>query len=122
MILDSIVRFSIRNRGAVIALSLLLLFFGAVLTAPSPLDVFPEFAPPYIVVQTESPGFSPGQVEQLVTRPIETSLGGVVGLDTLRSQSIQGLSVVTAVFKENTDLFRNRQLVAERLSEVARTL
>lgn len=122
MILDSIVRFSIRNRGSIIVLSLLLLIYAALVTARSPLDVFPEFAAPYIVVQTESPGFSPGQVEQLVTRPIETSLSGIAGLNTLRSQSIQGLSVVTAIFKENTDVFRNRQLVAERLTEVGRAL
>ena len=85
-------------------------------------DVFPEFAPPQVVIQTEAPGLSSEEVEQLVTTPIETGLNGTAGLKTIRSQSIQGLSVVTLIFRDNTDIYRDRQLVAERLGEVVNRL
>src|SRR5204863_4138494 len=83
------------------------------------LDVFPEFAPPQVVVQTEAPGLSPLEVEQLVTLPIEQAVNGIPRLETLRSQSIQGLSVITAIFEDGTDLYRARQQVSERLTELA---
>jgi CzcA family heavy metal efflux pump len=86
------------------------------------LDVFPEFAPPMVVIQTEAAGLSSEQVEQLVTRPIENGLNGVPSLTALRSQSIQGLSAITAVFAEKSDIFRVRQMVSERLVEVASQL
>src|SRR5207247_9350933 len=85
----------------------------------SQLDVFPEFAPPQVVIQTEAAGLSPEQVEQLVTRPIETAVNGVAHLEAIRSQSIQGLSIITAVFADRTDVFQARQMVSERLIEVA---
>src|SRR5947209_12724002 len=83
------------------------------------LDVFPEFAPPLVVVQTECPGLAPTEVEQLVTLPLETALNGVPRLAVLRSQSIQGLSVITAVFRDGTDIYRARQQVTERLGELS---
>ena len=83
------------------------------------LDVFPEFVPPQVVVQTEAPGLAADEVEPLVTLPIEQALLGIPGLDVLRSQSIQGLSVSTLIFQDGTDIYRARQLVAERLTEVA---
>ncbi len=122
IMLDHVVRFSIRNRGVVIALSCLMVGYGLFIASHSKLDVFPEFAPPQIVIQTESPGLSPEEVEKLVTRPIEVSVNGAAGLETLRSQSIQGLSVITAIFQDKADIFRARQLVSERLIEAARML
>jgi CzcA family heavy metal efflux pump len=82
------------------------------------LDVFPEFSPTQVVVQTETPGLSALLTETLVTRRVESAVAGVAGLSSLRSQSIPGLSVVTAVFHEGTDIYRNRQMIAERLGEV----
>jgi len=84
-------------------------------------DVFPEFAPPQIVVQIEAPGLSAEEVERLVTTPLESAVSGVGGLAVLRSSSVQGLSVITAVFEEGTPILAARQLTAERLAE-AKTL
>src|SRR5947199_1679576 len=114
-----LVDFSLRFREAVIALGLVVLGYGVSIASRSQLDVFPEFAPPQVVIQTEAAGLSPEQVEQLVTRPIETVVNGVAHLESIRSQSIQGLSIITAVFAEGTDVFQARQMVSERLVEVA---
>ena len=120
--LNRIVQFSLRHRGVVIALGVIVIAYGLYVATRTRLDVFPEFAPPQVVVQTEAPGLSSEEVEQLVTTPIETGLNGTPGLEAIRSQSIQGLSVVTLVFRDNTDIFRDRQLVAERLGEVVSRL
>ncbi len=88
----------------------------------SNLDVFPEFSPTQIIIQTESPGLSAELVETLVTQPIESSISGTVGVINLRSQSIPGLSIVTVIFDEKTDIYRNRQVVAERLSTLTSQL
>jgi CzcA family heavy metal efflux pump len=120
--LNSIVRFSIRFRGVVIALAGALLVYGGLSIYSVPYSDFPEFAPPQVVVQTEAPGLSPEQVEILVTQPIENAINGVVGIDTLRSKSIQGLSVITVVFRFGTDIYRDRQAVSERLSTVSSEL
>ena len=120
--LNRIVQFSLRHRGVSVTLGLIVVTYGLYVTTQTRLDVFPEFAPPQVVVQTEAPGLSSEEVEQLVTTPIETGLNGAPGLKTIRSQSIQGLSVVTLIFRDDTDIYRNRQLVTERLSEVANRL
>jgi CzcA family heavy metal efflux pump len=112
-----IVQFSLRNRAIVVALGGVLIAYGLYVTTKTRLDVFPEFAPPRIIIQTEAPGLSPENVEQLVTTPIETELNGTPGLEVIRSQSIQGLSVVTLIFRDNTDIFRDRQMVTEQLGE-----
>ena len=117
--LQALVSWSLRNRVVVVVLSVLLLVLGGYAAGHAKLDVFPEFVPPQVVVQTEAPGLSADEVEPLVTLPIEQALSGVPGLDVLRSQSIQGLSVCTLIFQDGTDIFRARQLVAERLAEVA---
>lgn len=114
--MTSIVRFSIRFYGVVIGLALLILLYGCYQLAKSNLDVFPEFSPTQIIIQTESPGLSAELVESLVTQPIETSISGTIGVANMRSQSIPGLSVVTVIFDEGTDIYLNRQVVAERLS------
>jgi Cu/Ag efflux pump CusA len=106
----------------VIALGAALLLYGMTVVAGTHYDVFPEFAPPQVSVQTEAPGLAPEQVEVLVTTPIERVINGTQGVATVRSQSIQGFSDITVVFTEGTDIYRARQLVAERLGEAARAL
>ncbi len=117
--LNHIVHFSLRFRGVVIVFACLVVGYGLYVATKTKLDVFPEFAPPQIIIQTEAPGLSPEEVEQLVTRPIENALNGSPNLDALRSLSIQGLSVVTTIFSDKTDIFRARQMVNERLSQLA---
>jgi len=117
-----LVRTSTRLYGVVIALSLLLLLYGSYRLSTAGLDIFPEFSPKQVIIQTEAPGFSAEQVERQVTQPIEVALAGLIGLTSLRSESIQGLSIVTALFTENSDSYRNRQQVTERLSQLANTL
>jgi len=113
--LSHIVAFSVRFRGVVVALAILLLGYGVYALSNSSLDIFPEFAPKQVIIQTESQGLTAEQVEVLVTQPIENALGGLVGTESIRSQSIPGLSVVTLTFYDSTDIYRNRQLVSERL-------
>jgi CzcA family heavy metal efflux pump len=117
--LKAIVRFSLRFRGIVIALAFALLGYGIYSLAQARYDVFPEFAPPQVSIQTEAPGLAPEQVELLVTQPIENVINGVAGIDALRSRSIQGLSVITVVFHSGSNIYRDRQMVAERLAAVA---
>ena len=117
--LQSLVQFSIRFRGVVIALACVLVGYGTYVVSRAKYDVYPEFAPPEVIIQTEGPGLSPEEVESLVTRPVENAINGVASLESIRSQSIQGLSVITAVFEEHSDVFRARQMVSERLSELA---
>ncbi|MBZ4200674.1 MAG: efflux RND transporter permease subunit [Methylotenera sp.] len=118
----SLVRFSIRFHGVVIGLACLLVVYGLYGLSRANLDVFPEFSPTQVVIQTESPGLSSKLVEQLVTQPIESNLAGTVGVESMRSQSIPGLSIVTIIFNENTDIYRNRQVVAERLATLSNQL
>ncbi len=115
-LLNSVVRFSLRFRGIIIALSILFLGYGIYTLTQAKFGVFPEFAPPQAVIQTEAPGLSPEQVEVLVTQPIENAVNGIIGIESLRSRSIQGLSAVTATFKDGTNIFIDRQFVTERLS------
>jgi CzcA family heavy metal efflux pump len=120
--LSAIVRFSIRFRGVVIALACALLVYGIVSLSRIPYSVFPEFAPPEVEIQTEAPGLSPEQVETLVTQRIENAINGALGIDTLRSRSIQGLSVIAVVFRSGTDIYLDRQAVAERLASISNEL
>jgi CzcA family heavy metal efflux pump len=113
--MSAIVRFSIRFYGVIIGLASLGIIYGLYSLTQANLDVFPEFSPTQVVIQTESPGLSAELVEVLVTQPIENSIAGTVGIDSMRSQSMPGLSVVTIIFKEGTDIYRNRQSIAERL-------
>src|SRR3974390_2765823 len=117
--LRSIVELSLRYRGIVVVLACALVGYGAYVASKAKLDVFPDFVQPQVTVQTESPGLAPEQVEALVTRPIESVLNGVGNLESVRSESIQGLSVVTAVFKEGTDVYLARQLLSENLAQLA---
>jgi CzcA family heavy metal efflux pump len=118
----ALIRFSIRFRGIVIALACVVVAYGAYSLSRASYDVFPEFAPPQVGIQTEAPGLTPEQVEILVTRPIETAINGASGVRKLRSTSIQGLSVVTVFFDAASDIYRDRQIVAERLAATAQQL
>ena len=122
LVLTRIVDTALHHRGVVVALAVLALIFGIESTRRAQLDVFPEFAPPQIGIQTEAPGFAADQVEILVTTPLETALAGVADLDSIRSESIQGLSVVTVTFQAGASIVAVRQAVSERLSMVARQL
>ena len=113
--MSTIVRFAIRFYGVIVGLASLAVMYGLYSLTQANLDVFPEFSPTQVVIQTESPGLSAELVEMLVSQPIENSIAGTVGIETMRSQSIPGLSVVTIIFKEGTDIYRNRQAIAERL-------
>ena len=111
-----------RHFGAATALSVLALVLGCLGATQAPLDVFPDFVPTQVEIQTEAPGFAPQQVEELVTKPIENAVNGASGLATLRSESIPGLSVVSISFKDDVDLHVARQGVSERLSELGSAL
>src|SRR5512142_477806 len=120
--IKGLLSFSLRFRGVVLVLAAVLLGGGLYLTSKAKLDVFPDFVQPQVVIQTECPGLAPEQVELLVTLPLETTINGLGDMESLRSESIQGLSIITAVFKEGTDVFRARQMLAEKIAETAGTL
>jgi len=117
--LKRLVELSLGSRGVVITLAVGFICYGLFVASRAKLDVFPEFVQPQATVQTEAPGLAPEQVEALVTRPVESALNGAGNLDSIRSESIQGLSVVTAVFKEGTDIYIARQVLAERLAQMS---
>src|SRR6185503_17707349 len=115
--LRSIVTLSLKLKGVVVALACILLGYGIYVASDAKLDVFPDFVQPQVVIQTESPGLAPEQVEELVTRPVEAAVNGLGDQESIRSESIQGLSIITVVFKEGTDVFLARQMLAEKLGE-----
>ena len=116
--MSTIVKFSIRFSGVIIALASLIIIYGIYNLSRGNLDVFPEFSPTQIIIQTESPGLSAELVESLVSQPIESSIAGTIGIISMRSQSIPGLSVINVIFDEKSDIYRNRQVIAERLSTI----
>lgn len=120
--LARLVEVSIRFRGVVMALACLVAAYGYYTIRNAKFDVYPEFSPPQVIVQTEAPGLSSLDVESLVTRPIEAALNGTPNLEALRSNSVQGLSVVVATFEDQIDVYRARQMVAERMTEAATRL
>src|SRR5579883_1021077 len=117
-----IVSTSLRLRIMVLALSIVLMIVGIQRARHAPLDVFPEFAPPLIEIQTEAPGLSTEEVESLISVPLENALNGTIGLKTIRSKSVLGLSSVVLILKEGTDLMSARQVVQERLAVEASRL
>lgn len=120
--MGALIRFSIRFPGVVIGLALLIIVYGIYQIKLSPLNVFPEFSPTQVVIQTESPGFSSNLVETLVSQPIEQAIGGTIGIKQIRSQSIPGLSVVTVIFDEGTDIYLNRQSISEKLATLSSSM
>lgn len=115
--LTGLVRFALSQRVLVVALAALLVVFGVRAGRDVPLDVFPEFAPPIIEIQTEAPGLSTEEVEQLISVPIETAVGGIPGVDTLRSKSVLGLSSVRILLDPSADVLAARQMVGERIAQ-----
>ena len=113
-----IVQTSLRFRYLVVFFAAALMIFGVARLSNTSVDVFPEFAPPKVEIQTLSLGLSAEAVEELVTVPLEHALNGVPGLDVMRSRSVPDLSDIVLIFKPGTDLIRARQLVNERIAAV----
>jgi CzcA family heavy metal efflux pump len=117
-----IVRSSLKFRYLVVALAGAMMFFGVGQLEAMPVDVFPEFAPPRVEIQTSCLGLSAAEVESLVTIPLEQSLNGIPELDTIRSKSVPQLSSIELFFRPGTDVLEARQLVTERMASVVRTI
>jgi CzcA family heavy metal efflux pump len=120
--LAAIVRGSLAHPKIVTALSLLIALLGAVALLSARLDVFPDFAPPHVLVQAEAPGLDATQVESLVTRPLEDLLAGAENVAAVRSTSSQGLSAIQVVFGRNSDPYLQRQVITERLADASALL
>jgi AcrB/AcrD/AcrF family len=113
-----IIASSLRFRLLVLGIAVGIVAVGITQLPKAPVDVLPEFTPPYAEVQTEAPGLSAEEVEQLITVPMEADLlNGVQGVDTIRSESVPGVSSITMVFEPGTDIYRGRQLIQERLTQ-----
>lgn len=120
--LNAILKWSIIQRWLVIIGAILLTFLGGVNLTQMPLDVFPDFAPPQVEIQTEAPGLAPEEVESLITLPIESAVNGTPGVEIVRSSSAVSISVVKVIFKWGTDINQARQQVTERLQQVQEKL
>ena len=117
-----IIRSSLRYRFLVVAAAVAMMTFGSTQLRDTSVDVFPEFAPPRVEIQTACIGLSSTEVEELITVPLEQNLQGVPGLDVMRSKSVTQLSSIELIFDAGTDLMEARQLVQERISTMASTL
>src|SRR6185312_10229518 len=111
-----LVAWCVHRRVVVTILAAAFLVVGSWAASKTPVDVFPEFVPAQVSIQAEAPGFTPDQVETLVTRPIEAAVNGAPGLASLRSESVPGLSVIDISFAPGTNPQRAHQDIAERLS------
>ena len=113
----SIIGMSLRFWMLIIAIAVGVMAIGIVQLRNAPVDVLPEFTPPYVEVQTEALGLSANEVEQMITVPLEADLlNGIEGVDVIRSESVSGLSDIVMVFEPGTDIYKARQLVQERLT------
>jgi len=121
-VLAATVRASLTHPRIVTALALWVMLAGIAAFNGSRFDVFPDFAPPHVLVQTEAPGLDAAQVEARVTQPLERLLAGTENVKSLRSTSTQGLSAIQVVFERGGDPYRQRQVVTERLAEFTKQL
>ena len=117
-----IVATSLRSRYLVAFIAVALMVFGIGQIRTMPVDVFPEFAPPQVEIQTPALGLSSAEVEALITIPLEQVFNGIPGLDVMRSKSVNQLSSIKLIFEPGTDLMEARQLVQERLAIATPTL
>ncbi len=117
--LSRLVHISLSHPRLVALAAAILLIIGGVTVTRANYDVFPDFVPAQAEVQTEAPGLAADQVEQLVTRPVEQAVNGAAGVEKVTSESMQGLSIVSVTFKQGSEPYRARQIVAEALSEAA---
>ncbi|KTC66397.1 Cation efflux system protein CzcA (plasmid) [Legionella adelaidensis] len=113
-----LIAWSLHNRILVLALTIILCLLGGYTLKQMSVDVFPEFAPPQVVIQTEAPGMATQDVETLITYPLESAINGTPGVASVRSKTSVGLSTITVVFNDKTDIYRNRQLINERIQQV----
>lgn len=113
--MNNLILWSLKYRWFVAVMAVVITVFGLLVTFQLPIDVFPDFAPVQVTVQTEASGFAPEEVESLVTLPLETALNGTPNVQVVRSISTTGLSVITMIFEDGTNVFVARQLVAERI-------
>ncbi|MBE9156444.1 efflux RND transporter permease subunit [Nodosilinea sp. LEGE 06152] len=120
--LDNILKWSIAQRWLVVIGAIVVTFLGIYNLTQMPLDVFPDFAPPQVEIQTEAPGLAPEEVEALITLPIESAVNGTPGVEIVRSSSAVSISVVKVIFRWGTDVYQARQLVTERLQQVQEKL
>ena len=120
--LNRIIHFSLANRVLVVVGFGLLLIFGSVVANRMEVDVFPDLTAPTVVILTEAHGMAPEEVEKLVTFPIETSVNGATNVRRVRSSSSAGISIVWVEFEWNTDIYKARQIVSEKISAVAEGL
>ncbi|MDX6234646.1 MAG: hypothetical protein QOH68_3764 [Nocardioidaceae bacterium] len=117
--IGGLVSASLRFRGLLLALAMVLTVGGVMTLRDASVDVYPEFTPPYVEIQTESLGLSAAEVEEFLTVPVEADLlNGVEGVEVLRSKSTAGLSSIVLVFEQGYDVYKGRQLVQERLTQL----
>ncbi len=120
--INKLINWSLENRFIVMVLGIILFIYGSFSTINTPVDIFPEFAPPQVVIQTHAPGLASEEIESLVTIPLESALNGTSMVQTVRSSSSEGLSFITVIFEWGTNIYDARQLVAEKVQVISSKL